>query len=88
VAHTVTVTLLGLNSNYKEVYLELGKPLNLDAVLKDESMQLTRLKFTGSKSKSLEGRTGAETTIGRKNSASPTFLDQLRILHAFRAINS
>ena len=70
--YTVTVTFVGFQSQtYKEVYLELGKPLNLDAVLADESMQLSEVKVTGSKSKVFgSGRTGAETTIGRKELTS------------------
>ena len=73
--YTVTVTFVGFQTQtYKEVYLELGKPLNLDAVLLDESMQLSEVKITGSKSKVFgSGRTGAETTIGRKElTALPT----------------
>jgi hypothetical protein len=44
---------------YNEVYLELGKPLNLDAILKDES-KLSEVMVTGAKSKVLvaSGRTG------------------------------
>jgi hypothetical protein len=38
---------------YNEVYLELGKPLNLDAILKDESQQLSEVMVTGAKSKVL-----------------------------------
>jgi hypothetical protein len=34
---------------YNEVYLELGKPLNLDAILKDESQQLSEVMVTGAK---------------------------------------
>jgi hypothetical protein len=36
---------------YNEVYLELGKPLILDAQLNDVSQQLTEVKVTGSKNK-------------------------------------
>ena len=73
--YIVTITFVGFQTQvYREVYLELGKPLNVDAVLKDESLQLTEVKITGSKSKVFaSGRTGAETTIGRKEiSALPT----------------
>jgi hypothetical protein len=51
---------------YNEVYLELGKPLNLDAILKDESQQLSEVMVTGAKSKVLVVVGRAETTIGRK----------------------
>jgi hypothetical protein len=42
--------LVGYESQvYNEVYLELGKPLILDAQLNDVSQQLTEVKVTGSK---------------------------------------
>jgi hypothetical protein len=73
--YLVTVTFVGFQTQtYREVYLELGKPLNLDAILKDDSMELNEVKITGSRSKVFgSGRTGAETTIGRKElTALPT----------------
>jgi hypothetical protein len=48
---------------YNEVYLELGKPLILDAQLNDVS-QLTEVKVTGSKNKVFgNGRTGAKLLL-------------------------
>jgi hypothetical protein len=45
----------------------------MDAQLNDVSQQLTEVKVTGSKNKVFgNGRTGAETTIGRKELTSPT----------------
>jgi hypothetical protein len=53
---------------FNEIYLELGKPFNVDVLLKDESQQLSEIKITGSKNTVFQsGRTGAETTIGRRN---------------------
>jgi hypothetical protein len=59
---------------YNEVYLELGKPLNLDAILKDEVSNLVRLWLLVPKVKFLVvvGRV-RRTTIGRKElTALPT----------------
>jgi hypothetical protein len=70
--YKVTITFVGFQTQiYNEVYLELGKPFNLDAILKDESQQLSEVKVTGARSKVFgSGRTGAETTIGRKELTS------------------
>ncbi|MFT5963374.1 MAG: outer membrane receptor protein involved in Fe transport [Flavobacterium sp.] len=73
--YKVTVTYVGFqNQVFNEVYLELGKPFNLDVLLNDESQQLSEIKITGSKNKVFaSGRTGAETTIGRRElTALPT----------------
>jgi hypothetical protein len=51
--YKVTVTVGFQTQIYNEVYLELGKPLNLDAILKDESQQLSEVMVTGAKSKVL-----------------------------------
>jgi hypothetical protein len=51
--YKVTVTFVGFQTQiYNEVYLELGKPLNLDAILKT-SQQLSEVMVTGAKSKVL-----------------------------------
>ena len=73
--YKVTVSFIGYESSvYNEVYLELGKALLLDAVLTDQSQQLSEVKVAGAKNKVFaSGRTGAETTIGRKElTALPT----------------
>ncbi|WP_158729975.1 MULTISPECIES: carboxypeptidase regulatory-like domain-containing protein [unclassified Flavobacterium] len=73
--YKVTISFVGYESQvYNEVYLELGKALILDAQLSDVSQQLSEVKITGSKNKVFgNGRTGAETTIGRKElTALPT----------------
>lgn len=70
--YKITISFVGYESQvYNEVYLELGKALILDAQLNDVSQQLTEVKVTGSKNKVFgNGRTGAETTIGRKELTS------------------
>ena len=73
--YKITISFVGYESQvYNEVYLELGKALILDAKLSDVSQQLSEVKVTGSKNKVFgNGRTGAETTIGRKElTALPT----------------
>ena len=66
--YKVVVTFIGYQTQeINDVYLELGKPLIFDALLNDESQQLNEVKIAGSKNKVFgSGRTGAETTIGRR----------------------
>jgi len=73
--YKVVISFVGFQSQtYNEVYLELGKAFSIDAMLKDESQQLNEVKIVSSKNKVFtSGRTGAETTIGRKElTALPT----------------
>jgi outer membrane receptor protein involved in Fe transport len=73
--YKVVVTFIGFQTQeINDVFLELGKPFSLDILLKDESQQLNEVKITGSKNKVFQsGRTGAETTIGRRElTALPT----------------
>ena len=73
--YKVIVTFIGFQTQeFNDVFLELGKPFNLNVILKDESQQLSEVKITGSKNKVFQsGKTGAETTIGRRElSALPT----------------
>ena len=73
--YKVVVTFVGFQTQeFNDVFLELGKPFNLNVILKDESQQLNEVKITGSGNKVFaSGRTGAETTIGRREiSALPT----------------
>jgi hypothetical protein len=73
--YKVVISFVGFQSQtYNEVYLELGKAFSIDAILKDESQQLNEVKIVSSKNKVFtSGRTGAETTIGRKElTALPT----------------
>lgn len=73
--YKIVVTFIGYQTQeINEVYLDLGKAFNLDVLMVDESQQLQEVKVVSSKSKLFEGsRTGAETTIGRKElSALPS----------------
>jgi hypothetical protein len=73
--YKVMITFIGFRTQeINDVFLELGKPFNLDILLQDESQQLSEVVITGSKNKVFgSGRTGAETTIGRKElTALPT----------------
>jgi hypothetical protein len=78
--YKVTVTVGFQTQIYNEVYLELGKPLNLDAILKDESQQLSEVMVTGAKSKVLVVVERVENTIGRKELTALPFQDQQKIL--------
>ncbi|MBF2709964.1 TonB-dependent receptor [Flavobacterium soyangense] len=70
--YKIVVTFVGYQTQeFNDVYLDLGKVFNLDVLLKDESQKLEEVVITASKSKVFgSGRTGAETTIGRKELAS------------------
>jgi len=73
--YTIIVTFMGFQKQQiNDVYLELGKPFNLDVFLKNENQKLDEVTVSASKSKVFQGgRTGAETTIGRKElTALPT----------------
>jgi hypothetical protein len=73
--YKVVVTFIGFQTQeFNDVYLELGKPYSLDVILNDESQQLSEVVITGSRNKVFAGgRTGAETTIGRRElTALPT----------------
>jgi outer membrane receptor protein involved in Fe transport len=70
--YKVAVTFIGSRKEeFNEVYLDLGKTFSLDVVLADESQALEEVKIVGSKSKIFQSnKTGAETTIGRKELAA------------------
>ena len=73
--YKIVVSYVGYRSDeYNDVYLDLGKVFSLDVVLKDESQKLEEVKVVGSKNRVFQsGRTGAETTIGRRElSALPS----------------
>jgi hypothetical protein len=72
--YKVTATFVGYQKQeISDVFLELGKTSALEFILVSESQSLNEVKIT-SKSKVFgSGRTGAETTIGRKElSVLPT----------------
>jgi hypothetical protein len=70
--YKVSVTFVGFrNEEFKDVFLELGKAYSIDVVLTDESQQLQEVKVTTSNSKIFQNsKTGAETTISRKDLAT------------------
>lgn len=70
--YKIVVTFVGYQpQEFNDVYLDLGKVFNLDVLLKDDSQKLEEVKVVASKSKVFgSGRTGAETTIGRRELAS------------------
>jgi hypothetical protein len=72
--YEITVTYLG-NQNQKinDVYLELGKASSFEFILEDESQKLDEVKVITKSKVFASSRTGAETTIGRKElTALPT----------------
>jgi hypothetical protein len=70
--YKVNVTFVGFHSEeFKDVFLELGKAYSLDVILTNESQQLKEVKVTTSNSKVFQNsKTGAETTISRKELAT------------------
>jgi hypothetical protein len=70
--YKIVVSFVGFNDQvFNDVYLELGKAFSLDVLLKDASQELKEVKITTAKNKVFEsGRTGAETTIGRRELAA------------------
>jgi hypothetical protein len=72
--YKITVTFVGFqNQEYTDVYLDLGKPFNLDVQLADASQTLEEVKVTAKDKVFKSGKTGAETTIGRRElTALPT----------------
>lgn len=69
--YKIVVSFIGFkNQEFNDVYLELGKAFGLDVLLQDESQKLEEVKVVGAKNKIFQsGRTGAETTIGRRELA-------------------
>jgi hypothetical protein len=69
--YKIVVSFIGFkNQEFNDVYLELGKAFGLDIILQDESQKLEEVKVVGAKNKVFQsGRTGAETTIGRRELA-------------------
>lgn len=69
--YKIVVSFVGYkNQEFNDVYLELGKAFGLDIVMQDESQKLEEVKVVGAKNKVFQsGRTGAETTVGRRELA-------------------
>lgn len=72
--YKIIVTFVGYqNQEYNDVYLDLGKVFNLDVILANESQTLEEVKVVSKNKVFQSGRTGAETTIGRRElTALPT----------------
>ena len=72
--YKIVVTFVGFrNHEYADVNLDLGKPFNLDVVLEDESQTLEEVKIVSKDKVFKSGKTGAETTIGKRElTALPT----------------
>jgi hypothetical protein len=70
--YTVNVTFIGSHKEgFKDINLDLGRAFNLDVVLSDESQALEEVKIVTSNNKVFQSnKTGAETTIGRKELAA------------------
>jgi hypothetical protein len=70
--YTVNVTFIGSHKEeFKDINLDLGRAFNLDVVLSDESQALEEVKIVTSNNKVFQNsKTGAETTIGRKELAA------------------
>ena len=66
--YTVLTSFLGFqNQEFSEIYLELGKAYELNVVLAADNQSLDEVKIVNAKGKIFSsGRTGAETTVGRK----------------------
>ena len=73
--YTVVVSFVGYqNEEFSDIYLELGKVYELNAFLASDNQKLDEVKIVNAKGKVFgSGRTGAETTIGRRElSTLPT----------------
>ncbi|MEN2399854.1 TonB-dependent receptor [Flavobacterium sp. MC2016-06] len=72
--YKIVVTFVGYqNQEYNDVYLDLGKVFNLDVILPDASQALEEVKVVSKNKVFQSSRTGAETTIGRRElTALPT----------------
>jgi hypothetical protein len=72
--YKIIVSFVGYqNQEYNDVYLDLGKVFSLDVDLTSESQALEEVKVVSKNKVFQSGRTGAETTIGRRElTALPT----------------
>lgn len=73
--YKVIVSFVGFQEEtINDIYLDLGKVFNLDLSLKNANSTLNEVKVSSSRNKIFQnGRTGAETTIGRRElSTLPT----------------
>lgn len=70
--YKITISYIGFQTQeFTDVYLDLGKTVNSDAVLNDDAEQLDAVVVTGDGSGTFgSDRTGAETSIGRRELTS------------------
>ncbi len=67
--YIITVSYVGFKTQeFTNIYLELGKTFNLNVTLAEDSQQLDAVVLTGTSGSNTFGsdRTGAETSVGRK----------------------
>jgi len=66
--YTITISYIGFKTiEYTDVYLNLGTAFDLDVQMSAESEQLNEVVITGGRSSTFNNsRTGAETSIGRR----------------------
>ncbi|MEP1488064.1 MAG: carboxypeptidase regulatory-like domain-containing protein [Algibacter sp.] len=67
--YSITISYVGYQSkSFNDVYLTLGKTLNLDVVLNEDAAQLDAVVIQGTGGTGTFGsdRTGAETSVGRR----------------------
>ena len=66
--YTITISYVGFQTQeFTDIYLELGKTLNSDVVLTDDTQELDAVVVTGDTSGTFgSDRTGAETSVGRR----------------------
>ena len=70
--YTIVTSFVGYQQQeFTEIYLELGKTLDVNFDLQEENQKLAEIKVVAGKNKVFNGgRTGAETTVGRAQLAT------------------
>ena len=70
--YTVTFSYIGYKTvEYSDIYLQLGKTTNIEAVIQSKSSDLEEVVIKYSRDNTFNnGRTGAETSVGRKEIAT------------------
>ena len=70
--YTVTFSYIGYKTvEYSDIYLQLGKTSNIEAVMQSESSDLEEVVIKYSRDNTFNnGRTGAETSVGKKEIAT------------------
>jgi len=70
--YTITFSYVGFKSiEYTDVYLDLGKTFDLNVQMSNEGEQLSEIVITGGRNSTFNNdRTGAETSVGKKELTS------------------